>query len=71
MIENEQRWHDRAIMLAALARNLIHMHGDLLDRLVRSQGYDSVTEARALEENFKCVEYWESMISAFLGEVQS
>ncbi len=55
-------------MLAALARNLLHMHGELLDRLVRSQHYDSKTEKRALEENYRCIDYWERMIQAFLGE---
>lgn len=68
MTEGEKRWRDRATMLAAVARNLLHMHGDLLDRLVRAQKYDGRTEARALEENLKCVAYWESMIGAFLGE---
>ena len=41
---------------------------DLIYRLVRAQRYDSETEARALEENLEFVAYWESMISAFLGE---
>lgn len=68
MTEGERRWRDRATMLAAVARNLLHMHGDLLHRLVKAQGYDSRTEERALEENLKCVAYWESMISVFLGE---
>lgn len=68
MSEGEKMWRDRANMLAALARNLLHMHGDLLYRLVRAQRFDSETEARALEENLECVAYWESMISAFLGE---
>lgn len=68
---SDGQWKDRAMMLAALARNLLYMHGDLLDRLVKSQGYDERTRKRALSENVKCIEYWESMIQAFLGEVEA
>lgn len=62
-------WKNRAIMLAALARNLLYMHGAVLDKLVRAQGFDKRTEERALDENVKCIDYWERMIQAFLGEV--
>lgn len=68
---SDSQWKDRAMMLAALARNLLYMHGELLDRLVKSQGYDDKTQERVLSENVKCIEYWESMIQAFLGEVDA
>ena len=65
---HDEQWHDRAMLLAALARNLLYMHGERLDKIVKQSKFDKRTEERALEENVKCIDYWERMIQAFLGD---